>query len=141
MKNLRKPKETLAGCVWLARFVDKARCHLANELEPEYERVFAHPKATDGTFLKFFNIEKDTILEVINRSNGDDSVVEQWFLEQQTVSEEEIAKWNEIGPNLGKEGYPMREAFLFAKKKYFSGDPASFPFDNVFDAIAYDERD
>ena len=78
--KLRPPTDTLAGCVWLPRFVDKVRHHLASTLEPDFVRPFCHPLATDGAFLSHFSLEKDEIIEIVRASNGDDAAVERWFL-------------------------------------------------------------
>lgn len=52
MPNIRSPYEKLAGCYHLARFTDKIRLHLANELPEDYQFAFCHKKGVDGTNIK-----------------------------------------------------------------------------------------
>jgi hypothetical protein len=130
--------EQLGGCVWLARFVDKARLHLTDSLDDEYAKVFCHPHSTDGAFLKHFSIDKEEIIAVIAQSKGQDEPVERWFVEESRCSPARIAEWNVLAPNLGKEGYPMRRAFVWARKNLY-GDDEDMKVDSVFSAIARDE--
>lgn len=136
--KLRRPTDRLAGCVWLARFTDKARHHQAGTLDPDYVRPFCHPLATDGAFFKHFELDKEEILAVIRESSGDDARVAAWFTRRPQGSPERIAAWNELAPNLGKEGYPVRRGFLWAVERYYGGvkDPRV---NSIFTAIAYDE--
>jgi hypothetical protein len=137
--KLRRPPDTLAGCVWLARFVDKIRHHLAGTLEPDFVRPFCHPLATDGAFLAHFGCEKDEIIQVVRESNGDDAYVERWFLSRPGHSAAHIAAWNQIAPNIGREGFPMRRGFLWVMKQYYGGTPPDPRVDSAFTAIAFDE--
>ena len=54
MQKLRRPADKLADCIWLARFVDKTRLHLAGTLHPDFVFPYAHPVATDGAFFRHF---------------------------------------------------------------------------------------
>ena len=137
--KLRPPTDTLAGCVWLPRFVDKVRHHLASTLEPDFVRPFCHPLATDGVFLSHFSLEKDEIIEVVRASNGDDGAVERWFLSRPQHTQEKISAWNQLGPNIGKEGFPVRHGFLWVIKHYYGGVAPDPRVDSAFTAIAFDE--
>lgn len=137
--HLRRPTALLAGCVWLPRFIDKARHHLAGTLGEEYIRPFCHPLATDGVFLAHFGLAKEEIIAVIRDSQGDDAVVERWFLSRPSHTPERIAAWNELAPNIGKEGFPMRRGFLWALRHYYAGTAPDPRVDSVFTAIAFDE--
>lgn len=137
--KLRRPQEKLAGCVWLPRFIDKARNHFAGTLPPDFVGPFCHPLATDGVFLAHFEIEKNEIMEVINRSDGKDETVVAWFKSRRQYTEETVAAWNILAPNIGKEGYPMRRGFLWALKHYYGGVPPDSRVDSAFTAIAFDE--
>lgn len=55
-KTLRHPHDQLADCVWLPRFVHKARQHLADPLPADARRAFGHALATDGAFLVHFRL-------------------------------------------------------------------------------------
>ncbi len=136
--KLRRPADQLAGCMWLARFVDKARHHLAGTLDPDFVQPFCHPLATDGAFFQHFELSKDEILAVVRESNGDDARLAEWFTRRPQGSPERIAAWNELAPKLGKEGYPVRRALLWGLRHYYRSmnDPR---LNSVFTAIAYDE--
>ena len=136
--KLRRPTDTLAGCVWLPRFVDKARHYFAGTLAPDFVLPFCHPQATDGVFLTHFALMKEEILEAVKNSKGDDAAVAAWFVSRPQGNPENIAAWNSLAPNIGREGYPIRRSFLWAKEHYYKGavDPRV---DSVFTGIAFDE--
>ncbi len=136
--HLRRPSDRLAGCTWLARFVDKARNHLAGTLEPDYAQPFCHPLATDGAFLTHFGLGKEEIIPAIAQSAGDDAAVAAWFEARPLSSRERIEAWNALAPNLGKPGQPVSRSFQWGMKHYYKGctDPRVV---SVFTAIAYDE--
>jgi len=131
--------DKLAGCMWLPRFIDKARHHLAGTLDPDFVRPFCHPLATDGAFFAHFGLAKEEIIRVITESKGSDDVVVDWFVRRPQGTPEKIAAWNELAPNIGKEGFPMRRGFLWALKQYYGGAAPDPRVDSVFTAIAFDE--
>ena len=65
----RSPRETMSGWVYLPRFVDKIRLHLAGKLHPDYQENFT--KGFDEVWLKaagvsapdFIAVVKDTITD------------------------------------------------------------------------------
>ena len=137
--KLRRPADKLAGCVWLPRFIDKARHHSAGTLEAEYIRPFCHPLATDGVFFAHFQLDKDEITGVVAGSKGDDTIIAQWFEGRPQYTPERVAAWNELAPNIGKEGYPVRSGFLWVLRHYYDGKAPDPRVDSAFTAIAYDE--
>lgn len=134
----RRPTEKLAGCVWLPRFVDKARHHSAGTLPADYAQPFCHPLGTDGLFLAHFEIGKDEILQVIADSNDDDTV-EKWFQNRAPYTPEKVAAWNDLAPNIGKEGHPAHQGFLWILRQYYGGTAPDPRIVSAFTAIAYDE--
>lgn len=139
MHPLRRPTATLADCVWLPRFIDKTRHHLAGTLEPDFVRPYCHPLATDGAFLSHFGLAKDEIVEVIRLSGGDDAPVAAWFLGRPGVTPVTIQAWNTLAPQLGKPGFPVHRGFQFLLKSYYGGQPPDPRVDSAFTAIAFDE--
>ena len=137
--NLRRPTDVLAGCVWFPRLVDKARHHLAGSLAPDFVRPFCHPLATDGVFLDHFCIGKNEFLGVVACSNGSDEFVAEWFGSLPSHTPEKVNAWNELAPNIGKEGFPVRRGFLWVLKEYYGGGAPDPRVDSAFTAIAYDE--
>lgn len=139
MQKLRRPADKLADCIWLARFVDKTRLHLAGTLHPDFVFPYAHPVATDGAFFRHFGIAKEAIIEAIRQSNGNDEAVAAWFRSQPGCTEANIRAWNELGPLLGQPGQPVHRGYLFMLKTYFGGRIPDPRVNSVFTAIAYDE--
>ncbi len=137
--QLRRPTDRLADCVWFPRLVDKAKHHLAGSLAPEFVRPFCHPLATDGVFLDHFGIEKNEFLGAVADSNGSDEFVEEWFRRLAQHTPEKVNAWNEMAPNIGKEGFPVRRGFLWVLKEYYGGAAPDPRVDSAFTAIAYDE--
>lgn len=137
--NLRRPTAKLADCVWLPRFIDKARHHLAGTLDPDFVRPFCHPLATDGVFLGHFELSKDEILDVIARSKGDDALVAEWFRQRPQSGAEKVAAWNELAPNIGKPGFPMHRGFSWMLRQLYGGVPPDPRVTSAFTAIAFDE--
>ena len=138
--HLRRPWDQLAGCIWLARFVDKTRLLLADALDPEFAKVFGHPLATDGAFLKHFELDLEAAKSAVREAGEDDAAVGAWFLSQPGVTAERINAWNELGFELGKPGQPMERSFRFARRAYYSGAGATeAEVDSVFSGIAWDE--
>ena len=135
--KLRRPQDTLAGCMWLPRFIDKARHHVGGTLAPDFERPFCSPMATDGVFFAHFKLTKDEILAAIERE-GSDEAIARWFLQRPDSGEERIRAWNELAPNIGKPGFPAHRTFLWGLKNLYVGcsDPRV---DSAFTAIAWDE--
>ncbi len=136
--KLRRPTDTLAGCMWLPRFVDKVRHHHAGTLDAEFARPFCNPLATDGEFFRHFVLTKDEIVTVVIGSAGDDQIVAAWFAARPASSPDRIAAWNTLAPELGKPGQPLRRAFEWARRHYY-GDLPDPRVVSIFTAIAFDE--
>jgi len=135
--DLPLPRAQLAGCLWLPRFLAKARLHLAGKLEPAYARAFCAPTGVDGNFLRFFQLEQADVLAGISAS-ADDTAFVTWFRRQPGVSAEKIAAWNEIAVNLGRSGYPMEEHFQRALRTAYAHLTAKKP-ETVFAVLELDE--
>jgi len=136
---LRRPWDrSVADCMWVARFIDKARLHLTHNLSGEFEPFFGHRLATDGAFLDHFNLPLAETLHAL-RNDPADTAFATWFLDQPGVSPSAIAAWNELGPNLGKAGQVMERAFRYAQRKYYGGKQADPRVVSVFTGIAWDE--
>lgn len=137
MTRLRRPTDQLGGCLWLARFVDKCRLHLAGALPPDYQLPFCHPRASDGAFLAHFGLTKEDALAVVAAAPDDDAVFAA-LAACGGFTAEKIAAWNALAPNLGRPGFPCEKSFAWARQHYFPTctDPRV---DSVFTAIAWDE--
>src|SRR5579863_2818982 len=70
----RSPRESMCGWVYLPRFVDKIRLHLAGKLHADYQENFT--KAFDGSWLKAAGLSAETFLEVVKNSTTDGEVAD-----------------------------------------------------------------
>jgi len=139
MKLRRPTDDSIAGCVWLARISDKARCHLDGTLHPDFVAPFCHPLATDGAFLEHFVLTKEELVPAVESSAGNDDAVARWFLARPAATPERIAAWNVLAPHIGQPGYPMERGFRFMVRRLYGGSVPDPRIDSAFTAIAYDE--
>ncbi|MBL9207007.1 MAG: DUF5069 domain-containing protein [Opitutaceae bacterium] len=137
--NLRRPTDSLAGCVWLPRLVDKARHAQAGTLHSDFVTPFCHPLATDGAFLSHFELSREEFLDAMVTAGGSDEAVARWFAARPQSSTERIAAWNELAPHIGKPGYPMHRGFQWMLKRLYGGTPPDPRVTSAFTAIAFDE--
>ncbi len=137
--SLPKPTDQLAGCVWLPRFVAKARRHREGRLEGDYLLAFCHPRAVDGHFLAHFGLDKESALDAISKA-ATDHELEQWFTALPGVTKERIAAWNEFAPKIGSPGHPGERELAFMLRRIY---PDGFPPEaqrSSFYAFLWDER-
>lgn len=137
MFTLRRPREALAGCIWLPRVIDKCRLHFTGALPPDYQIAFCSPHGIDGIFLAHFGVTPAELQGAIRAARTDEEVA-QWFCTQPGVTPEKIRFWNELAPNIGKPGYPGERGFAWARRHFHSActDPRVV---SGFTAIAWDE--
>lgn len=123
--------------MWLPRFIDKARHYFASTLHADYQRAFCSPLGIDGVFFAHFALKKEEILEAIQREKSDEAIAA-WFVARSDSNEEKIRTWNELAPNIGKEGFPGFRTFRWGMKHIYAGctDPRVA---SGFTAIAWDE--
>ena len=103
--QLRRPQDTLAGCCWLARIVDKVRASQQGDFPLLYRLSLGSPIGIDGFFLRHFAISFRQFRKAVLETPNDESLA-QWFLSRPGVNTATISKWNEYGPRLGTPGYP-----------------------------------
>jgi hypothetical protein len=70
----RSPREMMAGWVYLPRFVDKIRLHLAGKLHADYQENFT--KGFDAAWLKSAGVSAETIIEAVKNSITDGQVAD-----------------------------------------------------------------
>lgn len=137
MIRLRRPTDQLGGCLWLPRFIDKCRLHLAGDLPADFQRPFCSPFGIDGVFLEHFELAKEDVLAAIAPATDDDAIVA-WLRARGTFTAEKIAAWNALAPQIGKPGFPGEKGFAWARRHVYAAchDPRV---DSGFTAIAWDE--
>ena len=84
----RSPREVMAGWVYLPRFIDKIRLHLANRLPADYQENFT--KGFDGFWLKSAGLTAEQFIGVVQRSLTDGEVCD-WVKKNLHRSEAEKA--------------------------------------------------
>jgi hypothetical protein len=70
----RSPRETMAGWVYLPRFVDKIRLHLAGKLHPDYANNFT--QGFDGRWLETAGLTAEKFIEVVRGTITDGQVAD-----------------------------------------------------------------
>ncbi len=68
----RSPRETMAGWIYLPRYIDKVRLHLADRLHPDYQPNFG--KGFDGMWLNAAGVTHEQMIEVVQNSITDGEV-------------------------------------------------------------------
>ncbi len=130
-----KPREQLAGCIWLPRILAKARLLQRGELPPDYAARFCHSGGVDGQFLAHFNLTREGIIELAAKL---DTEAAAWF--QARFNADQIQKWNHNAVNLGRPGFPMEGRVPVAlATTYKDIDPRGLT--TVFEVLEADEKD
>lgn len=70
----RSPRETMSGWMYLPRFVDKIRLHLAGKLAADYQANFG--KGYDALWLERAGVKFEDFVEVVQRSITDGEVAD-----------------------------------------------------------------
>jgi len=68
----RSPRETMDGWMYLPRYIDKIRLHLAGKLHSDYTENLG--KGFDGMWLKTAGLTHDKMIEVVKSSVTDGEV-------------------------------------------------------------------
>jgi hypothetical protein len=110
----RSPRETMSGWVYLPRFVDKIRLHLAGKLHADYCDNFT--KGFDGAWLKAAGVNADQFIEVVKNSLTDGQVAD-WVRQNVKKTEAEKAAFRDFILNRGKEGGEITERLKMRKKE------------------------
>ena len=68
----RSPRETMDGWMYLPRYIDKIRLHLAGKLHTDYQENLG--KGFDGMWLKAAGVAHEQMIEVVKNSLTDGEV-------------------------------------------------------------------
>jgi hypothetical protein len=109
----RIPRETMAGWVYLPRFIDKIRLHLAGQLPPDYQENFT--RGFDGQWLKAAGLTSETFIEVVKNSITDGQVCD-WVRKNVQKTEAEKSAFANRVLNRGKENDPSIRQRLELRK-------------------------
>lgn len=110
----RSPRETMAGWVYLPRFIDKIRLHLAGRLSADYQENFT--KGFDEAWLKAAGVEAPTIIEVVRQSLTDGEVCD-WVRQNVGVGDAAREAFNRYVLNRGTEDDQIRARLAWRKEQ------------------------
>ena len=96
----RSPHEMMCGWVYLPRFIDKIRLHLAGKLHPDYQENFT--KAFDGAWLKAAGLQADAFIEVVKNTITDGQVAD-WVDKNVKRTDAEKKAFNDYLLNRGRD--------------------------------------
>jgi hypothetical protein len=68
----RSPRETMDGWMYLPRYIDKIRLHLAGKLHPDYQENFG--KGFDAMWLKYAGVTHEQMVAAVGNSITDGEV-------------------------------------------------------------------
>src|SRR5579862_2094192 len=105
MENIiypRSGREIMCGWVWLPRFVDKIRLHLAGKLHKDYQENFTKDKCLDGAWLKAAGITEEAFIQVVQNSITDGQVAD-WVAKNVKKTDAEKAAFNDFVLKRGTE--------------------------------------
>lgn len=115
MIHPRSPREMMSGWIYLPRFVDKIRLHLAGKLHPDYQVNFAK-RGFDAQWLKAAGVDADAFIAVV-KSTITDGEVADWVLHHVRRSDAEKTAFNQFILNHGREEDPELRARLKTRKE------------------------
>ena len=110
----RSPRETMCGWVYLPRFIDKIRLHLAGKLHADYQENFT--KGFDGAWLKAAGVTAEQMIDAVKNSVTDGQVAD-WVAKNVKKSDAEKAALNNFILNRGTEGGEITERLTMRKKQ------------------------
>jgi hypothetical protein len=96
----RSPRETMSGWVYLPRFVDKIRLHLAGKLAPDYQENFT--KGFDAAWLKAAGLSAETFINVVKNTITDGEVAD-WVAKNVKKTDAEKAAHASLVLNRGRD--------------------------------------
>jgi hypothetical protein len=110
----RSPREMMAGWVYLPRFVDKIRLHLAGKLHSDYQENFT--KGFDGAWLKAAGVQADAFIEVVKNSTTDGEVAD-WVAKNVKQSEAEKTAFGHFILNRGQDDDAIKARLKMRKEQ------------------------
>ena len=110
----RSPRETMAGWVYLPRFVDKIRLIHAGKLHADYQENFT--KGFDGAWLKAAGVTAEEFIAVVKNTCSDGQVAD-WVAKHVKKSDAEKATFRDFILNRGTEGGEVTERLNMRKQQ------------------------
>jgi hypothetical protein len=110
----RSPREVMSGWIYLPRFVDKIRLHLAGKLHADYQENFT--KGFDGAWLKAAGVTSEQVIELVKTSVTDGQVAD-WVAKNVKKTETEIAAFRDFILKRGTEEGEIKDRLRMRKEQ------------------------
>lgn len=104
----------MAGWIYLPRFVDKIRLHLAGKLHADYQENFT--KGFDGAWLQAAGVTAERMIEVVKNSLTDGQVCD-WVHQNVKKTDAEKAAFNSHVLNRGTEDDQIKARLKMRKEE------------------------
>jgi Domain of unknown function (DUF5069) len=134
----RSPLESMAGWVYLPRFVDKIRLHLAGKLGSDYTGNFAH-KGFDAKWLAAAGLKAEDFIKVVGATITDGEVCDWVERHVNPGRAHSLAAFNTHALNFGRSGDAELVARLKMRKEA-AGAAHRDDIDTFFAVIDADEK-
>lgn len=131
----RSPREMMCGWVYLPRFIDKIRLHLASKLHSDYQENFT--KGFDGLWMKSAGVTPEQMIAVVRESITDGQVAD-WVAKNVKKSDAEKAAFRDNIFKRGTEGGEITERLKMRKEQ--SGLSHRDDIETFVDYIDADEK-
>lgn len=131
----RSPRETMCGWVYLPRFIDKTRLHLAGKLHADYQENLT--KGFDGTWLKAAGLTAENFIEVVKNSITDGQVAD-WVAKNVQRTDEQKKAFNDFVLNRGRDDEAAKARLKMRKEE--SGLSHRDDLQTIVDYIDADEK-
>jgi gluconokinase len=125
----------MAGWVYLPRFIDKIRLHLAGKLAPDYQENLT--KGFDGAWLKAAGLSAEQFVAVVKNTLTDGEVCD-WVREHVRKTEAEKAAFADFLLNRGREGEDLQARLR--QRKQEAGLAGREDIQTFIDCIDADEK-
>ena len=110
----RSAREVMCGWVYLPRFVDKIRLHLAGKLHADYQENFT--KGFDGAWLKAAGIPAESFIQVVKNSITDGQVAD-WVAKNVQKTDAQKKAFNDYVLNRGRDEEPAMARLKMRKEE------------------------
>jgi gluconokinase len=110
----RSARETMCGWVYLPRFVDKIRLHLAGKLHADYQENFT--KGFDGSWLKAAGVTAEAAIEAVKNSITDGQVAD-WVSSHVKKTDAEKKAFNDFVLNRGQDDDAVKARLKMRKEQ------------------------
>jgi hypothetical protein len=131
----RSAREMMNGWVYLPRFIDKIRLHLAGKLHPDYQNNFT--KGFDAVWLKAAGLTADQFIAVV-KDTVTDGEVSDWVRRNVKRTDMEKTEFNQYVLNRGNDDDETRARLQSRKEQGGLGDRADVK--TFVDLIDADEK-